>query len=83
MNDSARITYKIARRIVILAVGSTVLAIGVVMIFMPGPAILVIPIGLSILGLEFAWARIWLKKLRQGISAQNAKSRGRRAERYR
>ena len=83
MNDEARITYKIARRIVILAVGSTVLAIGIVMIFVPGPAILVIPIGLSILGLEFAWARIWLKKLRQGISAQNAKSRGRRAERYR
>ena len=83
MNDGARITYKIARRIVILALGSTVLAIGIVMIFVPGPAILVIPIGLSILALEFAWARIWLKKLRQGISAQNAKSRGRRAERYR
>ena len=28
----------------------------------PGPAFIVIPAGLAILGIEFAWARIWLKK---------------------
>ena len=32
------------------------------MIVLPGPAFVVIPVGLGILGLEFAWARIWLKK---------------------
>ena len=55
-------TYKIAKRIAIGIVGGTVLVIGVVMIVAPGPAFVVIPVGLGILGLEFAWARIWLKK---------------------
>ncbi|MND07819.1 putative transmembrane protein (PGPGW) [compost metagenome] len=34
------------------------------MIVAPGPAFVVIPVGLGILGLEFAWARIWLKKVK-------------------
>ncbi len=83
MKSAARVTYKVARRIAVLAVGSTVLVIGVVMIVTPGPAIVVIPLGLAILGAEFTWARIWLKKLRAEISAQNADHRGRRAEHHR
>lgn len=83
MNEAAKITYKTARRIAVLVLGTTVLAVGIVMTVTPGPAIVVIPIGLAILGVEFAWARIWLRKLREGISAQNAKHRGRRAENHR
>ncbi len=83
MNGTISITYKVARRIVVLTVGGTVLAAGIAMIVAPGPAIVVIPIGLAVLGMEFAWARIWLRKLREGISAQNAKHRGRRAEDHR
>jgi uncharacterized protein (TIGR02611 family) len=56
------VTYKVAKRIVICIVGGTVLLIGVAMIVLPGPAFVVIPAGLAILGIEFAWARIWLKK---------------------
>ncbi len=77
------ITYKVARRTAVLIVGGTVLALGITMIVVPGPAIIVIPIGLAVLGMEFAWARIWLRTLREGISAQNAKHRGRRAEDHR
>jgi len=47
--------------------GFTVLIIGVLMIVTPGPAILVIPAGLSILAIEFAWARRWLAKAREYI----------------
>ncbi len=83
MKNAARVTYKVARRIVVLAVGTTVIGIGVIMIVTPGPAIVVIPLGLAILGAEFAWARIWLRKLREGISAQSANHRGRRAEHHR
>ncbi len=83
MKSAARITYKMARRVALLAVGTTVLVIGVIMIVTPGPAIVVIPLGLAILGAEFAWARIWLKKLRAEISAQGADYRGRRAEHHR
>jgi tellurite resistance protein TerC len=59
------ITYKWARRIAIAVVGFTVLAVGIAMIVLPGPAIVVIPVGLGILGLEFAWARIWLNRIRE------------------
>ena len=83
MKNAARVTYKVARRIVVLAVGTTVIGIGVIMIVTPGPAIVVIPLGLAILGAEFAWARIWLRKLREGISAQSENHRGRRAEHHR
>lgn len=57
-------TYKFAKRIVIGMVGGTVLLIGIAMIALPGPAFVVIPIGLGILGIEFAWARHWLKKIK-------------------
>jgi hypothetical protein len=57
------LTYKWARRIAISLIGGTVILIGVVMIVLPGPAMVVIPLGLGILGLEFAWARRWLAKV--------------------
>ena len=56
--------YKMAKRIAIGIVGGSVLVVGVCMIVLPGPAFVVIPAGLAILGLEFAWARIWLKKVK-------------------
>lgn len=76
-------TYKLARRIVITVLGGTVLLAGIVMIVAPGPATLVIPIGLAILAVEFAWARLWLRKLRKTISNQNRKNHGERAENHR
>jgi tellurite resistance protein TerC len=57
-------TYRIAKRIAIGIVGGSVLVVGVLMIVLPGPAFIVIPVGLGILSLEFAWARIWLKKIK-------------------
>ena len=48
-------------RIVVTVVGGTVLALGIVLIVLPGPAFLVIPAGLAILAIEFAWARRWLR----------------------
>ena len=45
------------RKTVVGIAGFTVLAIGLVMIVIPGPAIVVVPIGLAILAIEFAWAR--------------------------
>jgi tellurite resistance protein TerC len=52
---------KYARRIVVFVVGMTVLLIGVAMIVLPGPAVVVIPVGLAILATEYAWARRWLR----------------------
>ena len=59
------VTYRWARRIAVAVVGGTVLLVGVALIVLPGPAFVVIPLGLAILGLEFAWARVWLRKVKQ------------------
>lgn len=76
-------TYKLAKRIAITVVGISILAIGIVMIIAPGPALILIPVGLAILGLEFAWARLWLKRLRESISSRNMRNHGERAENHR
>lgn len=58
-------TYKAARRVVIGLVGATVTLIGIALIVLPGPAFLLIPLGLAILGIEFAWARHWLRVVKR------------------
>lgn len=57
--------YRWVRRIVVGIVGGTVLATGIALLVLPGPAFVVIPIGLAILGAEFAWARRWLRVARE------------------
>ena len=59
---------KVVRRVIVSVVGATVLLIGVALLVLPGPAFIVIPIGLAILATEYAWARRWLKKVRQMAS---------------
>jgi hypothetical protein len=71
------ITYRWARRIVVAVIGGTILLLGVAMVVLPGPAIVVIPVGLGILGLEFAWARHWLRKLRSTATDVVNRVRGR------
>ncbi len=62
------VTYRWARRIAVALVGGTVLLVGLALIVLPGPALVVIPVGLAILGLEFAWARAWLRKVKERSS---------------
>ena len=49
----------VAKKVMIGVAGGTVLVAGVVMIVLPGPALLVIPAGLAILATEFEWAHRW------------------------
>lgn len=53
--------YRLARRVVVAGIGGSVVLIGVALIVLPGPAFVVIPAGLGILSLEFAFARRWLR----------------------
>ncbi|MEJ2257407.1 MAG: PGPGW domain-containing protein [Woeseiaceae bacterium] len=53
------------------------------MIVTPGPALVVIPVGLAILSIEFTFARRWLKRLRESISSRNSRDLGERAEAHR
>lgn len=70
------LTVKAARRIVITVVGFTVVLIGIVLIVTPGPALVVIPVGLAILSLEFAWARRLLRRVKESSAAAVSKVTG-------
>jgi tellurite resistance protein TerC len=61
-------TLQQAKRIIKIVVGFTLLLIGLAMTVLPGPAIVVIPVGLTILATEFIWARRVLEKIKQGTS---------------
>jgi len=53
-----------ARRWITAIIGFTVLAIGVTMIVLPGPAFFIIPAGMGILATEFIWARRLLQAVK-------------------
>ena len=59
---------RVARKAIIAVLGTTVLAVGVALIVLPGPAIVVIPLGLTILATEFLWARRLLNRVKQGTT---------------
>ena len=61
---------KFLKRIVIAIVGFTVLLLGVVMIVLPGPAFIIIPLGLAILATEFVWAQRLLTKAKAYFDKQ-------------
>jgi len=62
-----------ARRVIIVVIGFTVLLVGVALLVLPGPAFLVIPAGLAILAIEFAWARRWLQRLKHLAEEQGGR----------
>jgi uncharacterized protein (TIGR02611 family) len=64
------------RRVLVGVAGFTVLAIGIAMIVLPGPAFIVIPLGLAILATEFAWARRLMKKVKSKLKKQVEKQAG-------
>jgi uncharacterized protein (TIGR02611 family) len=66
---------RLARKGFVAVVGTTVVLCGVVMIVLPGPAILVIPAGLAILATEFIWARRLLGRLKEQANRFSRRSR--------
>lgn len=58
------------RRVVVALIGFTVLLVGLAMVVLPGPAVVVIPLGLAILATEFLWARRLLEKARTTFARQ-------------
>ena len=50
------------KRIIVTTVGGTILVFGFALIWAPAPTSLLIPLGLAVLGTEYAWARRWMRK---------------------
>lgn len=70
-NELSRIAeeyYRLAKRVVKVVVGFTLLVVGVALIVLPGPAFVVIPIALAILAGEFVWARRLLKRVKVQVA---------------
>lgn len=63
---------KLLRRAVVAVVGFSVLLVGIAMIVLPGPAFIVIPLGLAILATEFVWAAKLLKKAKEMFKRKGA-----------
>jgi uncharacterized protein (TIGR02611 family) len=62
--------------------GMTVLIAGLIMLVTPGPAFVLIPIGLAMLSLEFVWAeRLLEKSLEQATKAQQKAAETTRTQR--
>jgi uncharacterized protein (TIGR02611 family) len=64
--------FRLARRVTVFILGMSVVLVGMVMIVAPGPAVVVIPLGLGILATEFLWARRILEALQQRLAAGHA-----------
>src|SRR5579872_5969576 len=62
----------IARRVTVFILGISVVLVGIVMIVAPGPAVVVIPLGLGILATEFLWARRILDSLQRRLADGHA-----------
>lgn len=81
MNEVFSYTLKKVRRIVIGVIGFTVLLFGIVLLVLPGPAFIVIPVGLAILATEFVWARRLLKKVKDKIEKSIKNTKGNNTKR--
>jgi hypothetical protein len=78
MADTMLKSLKQVKRSIVAVIGFTILGIGIAMIVLPGPAILVIPLGLSILATEFAWAKRFLEKMKDRLKKTYTKPMERR-----
>ncbi len=67
INNTVNGALRHTKRIIVTVVGFTVLFIGIAMIILPGPAFIVIPLGLAILAGEFVWAKKLLDKVKSGV----------------
>ena len=83
--DAQRETHRERNRLVRLAFGVAgilILLAGIVMLVTPGPAFVLIPIGLAMLSLEFAWAeRLLEHSLEQAQIAQEKAAQTTRTQR--
>ena len=50
------------RKLIVAVIGSTVVLFGLTLIILPGPAVVVVPLGLALLATEFAWARRLIRR---------------------
>lgn len=66
-------TIKSAKRIIVIIFGFTILLLGIALLFLPGPGILTIILGLFILSAEYLWAKRLLERVKSGVDKLKSK----------
>lgn len=59
---------KKVKKLIVALIGFTILIIGFVVIFTPGPAVIIIPVGLAVLATEFVWAEKLLRRFKEKMN---------------
>ena len=75
---SIRASWRQVRKLVVLVTGAAVVLAGIALLFLPGPAVVVIPLGLALLGTEFVWARRLLHSMHNQLNSTVRRVRGRK-----
>ena len=65
------------KRVVVTIVGFTLVALGLVLLVVPGPGILVLAAGLAVLATEYAWAKRMLDSAKRRGAALRDRARRR------
>lgn len=60
------------RKMIVTLTGGILTLTGLILLVLPGPAWLLLPVGLAILSLEYPWAKYWLVKS-QAYMSQTAR----------
>jgi hypothetical protein len=66
------------RKLVAGVIGSLLLGVGAILVFIPGPGLLLIALGLGVLSLEFDWAKKILVRVKKWVAKPKAVERGKR-----
>ena len=61
----------------VTVVGFALLGLGIVLLFLPGPGLLVVIAGLAVLGTQFAWAERALRRVKQRAARAREAARSR------
>ncbi len=69
---NGKLLFRQVRRFIVFVLGISVVLVGIVMLVTPGPAVVVIPLGLAILATEFVWAERLLHSLKRRLADAHA-----------
>jgi uncharacterized protein (TIGR02611 family) len=67
MNESMHKALRATYTLIIAILGTTLVLIGLALLFLPGPGMVVVVIGLGLLASEFAWARRLLRRAKKEL----------------
>ncbi|MCJ8318982.1 MAG: PGPGW domain-containing protein [Colwellia sp.] len=62
------------KKILITLIGGACIFIGLFFILLPGPAVIFLPLGFALLSLEYAWAKVWLRKVQKWFRVSAVKA---------